>query len=369
MFVSMPGTVNDVWPMAVKHTLAFGADVPSRVARTLELHPAVLRIDDPTRPLVTSYGRPVNPAFALAEVLWILQGREDVEMLQYYNSTIGQYSDDGETFNAAYGDRIRSHFGHDQLGDMITQLKDNPESRQAILNIWSPRKDRTFKAFDAGYGPDVDKRVTKDRACNIVGHALIRDGKLDWSQFMRSNDIMWGTPNNFMQWLHIQQFVAGMVGVPVGTYYHYADSLHLYEYHFGDAERVEKFDLYKQFDRGHFPAEWSWHAINEVALFEEKLRTDGDHSRLNPFNRLTYWHEVCEVFRAWAMWKEKDDINAAYRLGEMQDPVLASAQARFFYWFRWYKGDIPIVMDRLRGWRIPDPVKNWLMSGHKQADS
>src|SRR5258708_6009535 len=47
-----------------------------------------------------------NLAFALAEVLWICQGRDDVEMLEFYNKQIVTYSDDQKAFNAAYGNRI-----------------------------------------------------------------------------------------------------------------------------------------------------------------------------------------------------------------------------------------------------------------------
>jgi thymidylate synthase len=61
----------------------------------------------------------------------------------------------------------------------------------------------------------------------------IRDGKLEWSQIMRSNDLFRGLPYNFVQFMSLQEVVAGWVGVEPGTYTHFSDSLHVYE---GDME-------------------------------------------------------------------------------------------------------------------------------------
>ena len=56
----------------------------------------------------------------------------------------------------------------------------------------------------------------------------IRQGKLEWSQIMRSNDVLLGMPYNFVQFTGLQEILAGWLGVTVGSYNHYSDSLHLY---------------------------------------------------------------------------------------------------------------------------------------------
>jgi thymidylate synthase len=33
---------------------------------------------------------------------------------------------------------------------------------------------------------------------------LLREGRLNWTQFMRSNDALWGTPYNVIQWTQKQ---------------------------------------------------------------------------------------------------------------------------------------------------------------------
>jgi thymidylate synthase len=57
----------------------------------------------------------------------------------------------------------------------------------------------------------------------------VRDGKLEWSQIMRSNDVFRGLPYNFVQFTMLQEVLAGWIGVEPGSYTHFADSLHLYE--------------------------------------------------------------------------------------------------------------------------------------------
>lgn len=56
----------------------------------------------------------------------------------------------------------------------------------------------------------------------------VRQGKLEWSQIMRSNDVLLGMPYNFIQFTGLQEILAGWLGLDVGSYNHYSDSLHLY---------------------------------------------------------------------------------------------------------------------------------------------
>jgi len=176
--------VNDVYATLINDCMEAGADVPilrkgAAANMTKEIHPAIITLDDPTARLVTSYGRPVNVAFALAEVLWILNGREDVGMLAAYNSQISNYSDDGVVFNAAYGARLRRSHHVDQLEDIVTTLRNDPSSRQAVMAIWHPAKDKGWMTTlrgefvrlsgDHEFGPIP--RQTKDRACNLLSHA------------------------------------------------------------------------------------------------------------------------------------------------------------------------------------------------------
>jgi thymidylate synthase len=46
---------------------------------------------------------------------------------------------------------------------------------------------------------------------------------------MRSNDIVRGFPYNVVQFTTVQEIVAGWLGVELGPYNHWSDSLHIYE--------------------------------------------------------------------------------------------------------------------------------------------
>ena len=45
---------------------------------------------------------------------------------------------------------------------------------------------------------------------------------------MRSNDIVFGLPYNFLQFTFLQEIIAGWLNVDVGEYMHISDSLHMY---------------------------------------------------------------------------------------------------------------------------------------------
>jgi thymidylate synthase len=310
----------------------------------MELHPAVVEVTDPRRRLITSYGRPVNVAFALAEVLWILGGRDDVEMLKPYNSTIDRFSDDGVRFNAAYGKRLRHDFGNDQIDDVLHTLMTDPTSRQATLVISNPVDDKGWIrepiATEQGVEMGYTKKVTKDRACNLISHLMIRDGELDWLQVLRSNDAVWGVPYNMMQWTHLQEWIAVILGVRVGTYTFLADSLHIYETHRNEAEQITNFDLYSHL--GDHTEMMAGIEVLNVLLREElvirNLREETIYDEPPELARQvgSYWHAVLMVLLAHTRYRLGQDVEAAEALIE-SEPVFAAAQARFYFQNRWYK--------------------------------
>lgn len=159
-------------------------------------------------------GRDANPIFHLLESVWLLAGRRDVDFVSKFNSKIGQYSDNGDVFNAAYGYRWRTHFGFDQLIAVIDTLRQDPTTRQAVLTMWDPA--------------DLVK-ITKDKACNLQALFDRRGGVLNLTVFNRSNDIWWGAYGaNAVQFSILQEFVAQSLGIEVGVYRQISNNFHLY---------------------------------------------------------------------------------------------------------------------------------------------
>lgn len=192
----------------------------SRAGRTKELLHVMLTLCQPRQKWVVSRVPPLNPAFAIAEVLWILGGRNDSAFLNFWNHSLAKFAGDGSTYHGAYGHRLRRHFGIDQLDQAFKSLRDNPFTRQVVLQIWDPKCDL----------PVDGSPRSEDIPCNICACLKLRDGKLEWLQVMRSNDLFLGLPYNFVQWTSLQEVVAGWLGVEVGLYTHVVDSLHVYEH-------------------------------------------------------------------------------------------------------------------------------------------
>jgi hypothetical protein len=107
--------------------------------------------------------------------------------------------------------------------------------------------------------------ITKDRACNLSSVVSVRDECLDWLQTMRSNDLIWGTPTIWMQFSHVQEYIAGALGIDVGHYTHVTNSLHVYENFFDEAESIRPFDLYDQLHTGHSYIEQELHELEVLA--------------------------------------------------------------------------------------------------------
>ncbi|HEX5502233.1 MAG TPA: thymidylate synthase [Thermomicrobiales bacterium] len=239
-------SADDVWRQAAARVCAAGERQEGRGGATKEVLHAAFTIADPRQRVV--FARPINPAFAIAEVLWILAGANDSEFLAFWNPRMRQFTDDAapHVFHGAYGYRLghrprlspgaaralrhpagRRAAGPDQLRRAVAALAESPASRQVVLQIWDAERDL----------PDPLPR-SRDVPCNIASHLLLRDGRLEWLQVLRSNDLVWGLPYNIIQFTTLQEVVAGWLGVDVGTYTQVSDSLHTYERHWGALEAV-----------------------------------------------------------------------------------------------------------------------------------
>ncbi len=247
-------SVNEITYDACKAVMEYGNDTTARGLTFRELHPATVILTNPTNRHLLFPFRLNNPFAQMAETLWVLAGRNDVDWLSRYLPRALDFSDEApeEKFHfwrAGYGPRLRQYGPQntDQLAYVVDALKKDPGTRQAVINIWDAHEDA--KVFYTGGSRDIP--------CNDLLHFMIRDGKLDLSVYVRSNDVIWGlTGVNLMEWSVLHEVVAIMLGVKVGTYYQHIGSLHIYNWHFDRAraiygcsqhgldEGMENFDIY-----------------------------------------------------------------------------------------------------------------------------
>ncbi len=216
--------INDAFYCVLDSIKEHGNDVEGKFNTgkfTKELHPVIVELTNPLARTLIYPKRGNNPFQSLAETMWVMAGRNDVEWLSQFLPRAVDFSDDGKVWRAGYGPRIRNwKNNNDQLMFVIKTLTKDPASRQAIISIWDPE-------LEGNVGSSKDFPC-----CNWV-HFMIRNGKLDCTLTMRSNDAIWGWSSiNVYEWTVIQEVIASCLGVEVGSYYHLSDSLHVYEHHY-----------------------------------------------------------------------------------------------------------------------------------------
>lgn len=204
----------------LRRIMISGVKRESRAGRVLEFNePVIIRYADPQERIIFFRERDFPSIFVLMESIWMMAGRNDVKWLSKFNARMKDYSDDGETFHGAYGYRWRKAFDSDQLERIIQLLKNRPETRRAVIQMW-------HSEFDL----HPDESEHKDIPCNMLVKFQKRQDSLDMSVFNRSNDLVWGaTGANSVHFSVLHEYVAQSVGMPVGRYYQISDNLHVYE--------------------------------------------------------------------------------------------------------------------------------------------
>lgn len=222
-------TVSEALPLLAQAVMA-GDEVGSRGGRVMEiLHPHVV-LTEPWRREVLTPGRRANVAAQIAETMWVLAGRNDVEWLGRYLPRAKDFSDDGEVWRGGYGPRLRSAYGIDQLAHVVDLLRADPLSRRAVIAI---------------YDPTIDTESGKDIPCNDFLTFQSRLGLLHMSVTIRSNDLIWGWSGiNAFEWSALQEIIAGLLGIGVGELHFSISSLHVYDRHWGRAGKLADADVF-----------------------------------------------------------------------------------------------------------------------------
>lgn len=160
-----------------------------------------------------------NPFLHFFEAMWNLAGRNDVETLKRFAPNMDRYAEGG-VLRGAYGHRWTNHFVEDQLSHVVGTLREDPESRRAVLTMTDPN-------IDWPWGN------TKDIPCNLSVSFHVYHGKLHATVFNRSNDLIWGMlGTNVVLFSVLLNFVSEHVGIPMGTLSQVSSNCHIYQKHF-----------------------------------------------------------------------------------------------------------------------------------------
>ena len=154
------------------------------------------------------------------ELLWILQGRTDMEYLR--NNGINYWDDDYKrsgrtdgTLGPVYGKQWRDFNGVDQLQRIIMGIMTRPESRRLIVNAWNPSELHQMALPPCHYGFQV----------------YINDNKLDLMWQQRSADVFLGLPYDIAMYGLLLELLAKGAGYKPGRLIAQLGDCHLYSNH------------------------------------------------------------------------------------------------------------------------------------------
>lgn len=179
--------------------------------KTLDAGLVIIQLEQCLNALPIGTGRKLSKAVAAAEAIQLIGGFSSPSLLTKASPNFHQFAEQDGSFHGAYGNRIR----HQAL-NVVTKLREDPDSRQAIITLWDPVLDNV--------------PGKKDYPCTVaLQFSVAADGALDMTTFMRSNDVWRGLPYDMFQFTQLQMSIANALTLSYGSYTHIAASLHLYE--------------------------------------------------------------------------------------------------------------------------------------------
>jgi len=120
-----------------------------------------------------------------------------------------------------YGYLIFHEENGNQYDNCLQELKDNPNSRRALMIYQRPE-----------IWAEYDLMGCSDFICTNSVAYYIRHGKLDCSVSMRSNDVVYGYKNDYAWQQYVLLNLANDLGLEAGKMIWQVQNLHVYEKHF-----------------------------------------------------------------------------------------------------------------------------------------
>jgi thymidylate synthase len=175
-------------------------------------------------PMVTT--KKLHLRSIIHELLWFLKGETNIQYLKENGVSIwDEWADENGELGPVYGKQWRSWTGangqvHDQVKDLIAQIKKNPDSRRLIVSAWNVA--------------DLPKMALMP--CHTLFQFYVADGKLSCQLYQRSADVFLGVPFNIASYALLTLMVAQVCDLKPGDFVHSFGDVHLYNNHFEQAK-------------------------------------------------------------------------------------------------------------------------------------
>ena len=185
---------------------------------------------------------------AITELLWILQGRNDLDYLHkhklnYWDPDYKRSGRTDGTLGPVYGVQLRNFNGVDQLKNILKLIKKDPCSRRIMASFWNPAAMPDMVLPPCHYGFQI----------------YINDGKLDliWNQ--RSADVFLGLPYDIAMYALLLLMLAKGSGYKPGQLIGNLGDCHLYNNHLEQAKEQLKRE----------PKELPWVSVDWGLMLQE----------------------------------------------------------------------------------------------------
>src|SRR5215212_9985611 len=170
-------------------------------------------------PLVTT--KKLHLKSIVYELLWFLNGETNTAYLKENGVSIwNEWADESGELGPVYGKQWRSWTGADgktidQISDVISQIKNNPDSRRMIVSAWN-----VAELPEMALMP-----------CHALFQFYVAGGKLSCQLYQRSADVFLGVPFNIASYALLTLMVAQVTGLKPGDFVHTFGDVHLYSNH------------------------------------------------------------------------------------------------------------------------------------------
>ena len=210
----------------LKHIIAHGTDKSDRTGTgTRSVFGYQMRFNlKEGFPMVTT--KKLHLRSIIIELLWFLKGETNIRYLKENGVSIwDEWADEQGELGPVYGKQWRSWTSadgkvHDQITDLINQIKKNPDSRRLIVSAWNVG-DLPYMAL---------------MPCHTLFQFYVADGKLSCQLYQRSADVFLGVPFNIASYALFTLMIAQVCGLEPGDFVHSFGDVHLYNNHMAQAE-------------------------------------------------------------------------------------------------------------------------------------
>lgn len=145
---------------------------------------------------------------------WRAGMREFTQQIMADQDFADKYGDLGPV----YGKQWRNFGGIDQLAQLMSDLKFNPDSRRLIVSAWNPQDIPVM--VKSGLPP-----------CHSLFQFYVVEGRLSCQLYQRSADVFLGVPFNIASYAALTMMIAQVAGLKLGDFVHTFGDAHLYSNH------------------------------------------------------------------------------------------------------------------------------------------